>query len=156
MQLLQGWLGRVEKALPRKHLLSMVGGEAMASLILSPLLWQMPVTKRPRKSSSDLDQGSPSVTEEENSETSSESEKNSDQVRGFGDAVARVAGRTSLWEWGRGWREPDWLYTVMTPFHISSYLCFPPGFHSREEASGPGPKEDAGSREEEEGEGLLI
>lgn len=59
-----------------------------ASLILSPLLWQMPVTKRPRKSSSDLDQGSPSVTEEENSETSSESEKNSDQVRGFGDAVA--------------------------------------------------------------------
>lgn len=88
MQLLQGWLGRVEKALPRKHLLSMVGGEAMASLILSPLLWQMPVTKRPRKSSSDLDQGSPSVTEEENSETSSESEKNSDQVRGFGDAVA--------------------------------------------------------------------
>ncbi|NXP41512.1 HDGR2 protein, partial [Leiothrix lutea] len=46
---------------------------------LVPLLCQMPVTKRPRKSSSDLDQGSPSVTEEENSETSSESEKNSDQ-----------------------------------------------------------------------------
>lgn len=60
-----------------------------ASLILSSLPCQMPVTKRPRKSSSDLDQGSPSVTEEENSETSSESEKNSDQVRGFG--------------------EPDWL-----------------------------------------------
>ncbi|XP_009873909.1 PREDICTED: hepatoma-derived growth factor-related protein 2, partial [Apaloderma vittatum] len=39
----------------------------------------MPVAKRPRKSSSDLDQGSPSLTEEENSETSSESEKNSDQ-----------------------------------------------------------------------------
>ncbi|XP_069734166.1 hepatoma-derived growth factor-related protein 2 isoform X1 [Phaenicophaeus curvirostris] len=40
---------------------------------------QMPVAKRPRKSSSDLDQGSPSMTEEENSESSSESEKNSDQ-----------------------------------------------------------------------------
>ncbi|XP_051495724.1 hepatoma-derived growth factor-related protein 2 isoform X2 [Apus apus] len=44
-----------------------------------PLAMKMPVTKRPRKSSSDLDQGSPSLSEEENSETSSESEKNSDQ-----------------------------------------------------------------------------
>lgn len=53
----------------------------------------MPVAKRPRKSSSDLDQGSPSLTEEENSETSSESEKNSDQVRRFGAASAwRLAG----------------------------------------------------------------
>ncbi|NXE15939.1 HDGR2 protein, partial [Lophotis ruficrista] len=43
------------------------------------LAMKMPVAKRPRKSSSDLDQGSPSLTEEENSETSSESEKNSDQ-----------------------------------------------------------------------------
>lgn len=55
----------------------------------------MPVAKRPRKSSSDLDQGSPSLTEEENSETSSESEKNSDQVRRFGAA--------SAWRLG-GWR----------------------------------------------------
>lgn len=81
-----------------------------SSLTLSPLLCQMPVTKRPRKSSSDLDQGSPSVTEEENSETSSESEKNSDQVR--------------------GWREPDRLDTMVTLFYISSCFCFPPGFHS--------------------------
>uniref|UniRef100_A0A8B9CZ67 Lens epithelium-derived growth factor integrase-binding domain-containing protein n=1 Tax=Anser brachyrhynchus TaxID=132585 RepID=A0A8B9CZ67_9AVES len=50
-----------------------------ASLTVSLLGHQMPVAKRPRKSSSDLDQGSPSLTEEENSETSSESEKNSDQ-----------------------------------------------------------------------------
>ncbi|KFU83496.1 Hepatoma-derived growth factor-related protein 2, partial [Chaetura pelagica] len=44
-----------------------------------PLAMKVPVTKRPRKSSSDLDQGSPSLSEEENSETSSESEQNSDQ-----------------------------------------------------------------------------
>ncbi|OXB70312.1 UNVERIFIED_CONTAM: hypothetical protein H355_013648 [Colinus virginianus] len=48
------------------------------------LAMKMPVAKRPRKSSSE-DQGSPSLSEEENSETSSESEKNSDQVREFGD-----------------------------------------------------------------------
>lgn len=64
-----------------------------ASLTLSLLGYQMPVPKRPRKSSSDLDQGSPSLTEEENSETSSESEKNSDQVRRFWDTLAwKLAG----------------------------------------------------------------
>lgn len=56
------------------------GGGLLTLLLLE---YQMPVAKRPRKSSSE-DQGSPSLTEEENSETSSESEKNSDQVRGFG------------------------------------------------------------------------
>lgn len=72
-----------------------------ASLTFSLLACQMPVAKRPRKSSSDLDQGSPSLTEEENSETSSESEKNSDQVRGFWDTLVwRLAGR-----WGKGWRK---------------------------------------------------
>uniref|UniRef100_U3JEH4 Hepatoma-derived growth factor-related protein 2 n=1 Tax=Ficedula albicollis TaxID=59894 RepID=U3JEH4_FICAL len=54
-------------------------GSDHSGLKRKPLAMKMPVTKRPRKSSSDLDQGSPSVTEEENSETSSESEKNSDQ-----------------------------------------------------------------------------
>lgn len=39
----------------------------------------------------------------------------------------------------------------MRLFPISSYLCFPPGLHSREEASGQGSPEDGGSREEEEG-----
>lgn len=70
-----------------------------ASLTVSLLGHQMPVAKRPRKSSSDLDQGSPSLTEEENSETSSESEKNSDQVRRFGAALAwRLAGWCGLRE----------------------------------------------------------
>ncbi|XP_015507122.1 hepatoma-derived growth factor-related protein 2 isoform X2 [Parus major] len=54
-------------------------GSDHSGLKRKSLAMKMPVTKRPRKSSSDLDQGSPSVTEEENSETSSESEKNSDQ-----------------------------------------------------------------------------
>ncbi|XP_027525695.1 hepatoma-derived growth factor-related protein 2 isoform X1 [Corapipo altera] len=55
-------------------------GSDHSGLKRKPLAMKMPpVTKRPRKSSSDLDQGSPSGTEEENSETSSESEKNSDQ-----------------------------------------------------------------------------
>ncbi|NXH17928.1 HDGR2 protein, partial [Bucco capensis] len=54
-------------------------GSEHSGLKRKPLPMKMPVTKRPRKSSSDLDQGSPSLTEEENSETSSESEKNSDQ-----------------------------------------------------------------------------
>ncbi|KAM9215392.1 hepatoma-derived growth factor-related protein 2 isoform 1-T1 [Leptosomus discolor] len=54
-------------------------GSDHSGLKRKSLAMKMPVTKRPRKSSSDLDQGSPSLTEEENSETSSESEKNSDQ-----------------------------------------------------------------------------
>ncbi|XP_068276585.1 hepatoma-derived growth factor-related protein 2 isoform X1 [Nyctibius grandis] len=54
-------------------------GSDHSGLKRKPLAMKMPVAKRPRKSSSDLDQGSPSLTEEENSETSSESEKNSDQ-----------------------------------------------------------------------------
>ncbi|OXB61636.1 hypothetical protein ASZ78_006324 [Callipepla squamata] len=58
------------------------------------LAMKMPVAKRPRKSSSE-DQGSPSLSEEENSETSSESEKNSDQVREFGD-MQDAAGRVAL------------------------------------------------------------
>lgn len=88
-----------------------------ASLTFSLLAYQMPVAKRPRKSSSDLDQGSPSLTEEENSETSSESEKNSDQVRGFWDTLVwRLSGqRGKGWRKsiaicrGNGLREPDWL-----------------------------------------------
>ncbi|NXS55408.1 HDGR2 protein, partial [Brachypteracias leptosomus] len=63
---------------PRSVGSGLAGGE-WAPLTFSLPSCQMPVTKRPRKSSSDLDQGSPSLTEEENSETSSESEKNSDQ-----------------------------------------------------------------------------
>ncbi|XP_042651037.1 LOW QUALITY PROTEIN: hepatoma-derived growth factor-related protein 2 [Tyto alba] len=54
-------------------------GSDHSGLKRKSLAMKMPVAKRPRKSSSDLDQGSPSLTEEENSETSSESEKNSDQ-----------------------------------------------------------------------------
>ncbi|XP_009071556.1 PREDICTED: hepatoma-derived growth factor-related protein 2-like, partial [Acanthisitta chloris] len=54
-------------------------GSDHSGLKRKSLAMKMQVTKRPRKSSSDLDQGSPSVTDEENSETSSESEKNSDQ-----------------------------------------------------------------------------
>ncbi|XP_071583559.1 hepatoma-derived growth factor-related protein 2 isoform X1 [Heliangelus exortis] len=54
-------------------------GSNHSGLKRKALAMKMPVAKRPRKSSSDLDQGSPSLTEEENSETSSESEKNSDQ-----------------------------------------------------------------------------
>ncbi|NXN23299.1 HDGR2 protein, partial [Nycticryphes semicollaris] len=54
-------------------------GSDHSGLKRKSLAMKMPVAKRPRKSSSDLDQGSPSVTEEENSESSSESEKNSDQ-----------------------------------------------------------------------------
>ncbi|KGL86066.1 Hepatoma-derived growth factor-related protein 2, partial [Charadrius vociferus] len=54
-------------------------GSDHSGLKRKTLAMKMPVAKRPRKSSSDLDQGSPSLTEEENSETSSESEKNSDQ-----------------------------------------------------------------------------
>ncbi|XP_054661743.1 hepatoma-derived growth factor-related protein 2 isoform X2 [Grus americana] len=54
-------------------------GSDHSGLKRKSLAMKMPVPKRPRKSSSDLDQGSPSLTEEENSETSSESEKNSDQ-----------------------------------------------------------------------------
>ncbi|KFP05057.1 Hepatoma-derived growth factor-related protein 2, partial [Calypte anna] len=57
-------------------------GSNHSGLKRKALAMKMPVAKRPRKSSSDLDQGSPSLTEEENSETSSESEKNSDQVKG--------------------------------------------------------------------------
>lgn len=114
----QGQSGRVgQSPFPASvGFLLRVEGE-WASLTFSLLTYQMPVAKRPRKSSSDLDQGSPSLTEEENSETSSESEKNSDQVRGVWDTLAwRMAG-----QWGRGWRksitvwggnglrEPDWL-----------------------------------------------
>ncbi|NXS91012.1 HDGR2 protein, partial [Jacana jacana] len=54
-------------------------GSDHSGLKRKSLAMKMPVSKRPRKSSSDLDQGSPSLTEEENSESSSESEKNSDQ-----------------------------------------------------------------------------
>ncbi|KFV53007.1 Hepatoma-derived growth factor-related protein 2, partial [Gavia stellata] len=54
-------------------------GSDHSGLKRKSLAMKVPVAKRPRKSSSDLDQGSPSLTEEENSETSSESEKNSDQ-----------------------------------------------------------------------------
>ncbi|NWR89090.1 HDGR2 protein, partial [Furnarius figulus] len=54
-------------------------GSDHSGLKRKSLAMKIPVTKRPRKSSSDLDQGSPSMTEDENSETSSESEKNSDQ-----------------------------------------------------------------------------
>ncbi|KAM6041576.1 hepatoma-derived growth factor-related protein 2 isoform 1-T1 [Chlamydotis macqueenii] len=54
-------------------------GSDHSGLKRKSLAMKMPVAKRPRKSSSDLDQGSPFLTEEENSETSSESEKNSDQ-----------------------------------------------------------------------------
>uniref|UniRef100_A0A8C3LJD8 Hepatoma-derived growth factor-related protein 2 n=1 Tax=Chrysolophus pictus TaxID=9089 RepID=A0A8C3LJD8_CHRPC len=53
-------------------------GSDHSGLKRKSLAMKMPVAKRPRKSSSE-DQGSPSLTEEENSETSSESEKNSDQ-----------------------------------------------------------------------------
>lgn len=69
---------------------------------MSLLTYQMPVTKRPRKSSSDLDQGSPSGTEEENSESSSESEKNSDQVRGVWDVLTGKGLEHGL-------KEPHWL-----------------------------------------------
>uniref|UniRef100_A0A8B9ZB56 Hepatoma-derived growth factor-related protein 2 n=1 Tax=Buteo japonicus TaxID=224669 RepID=A0A8B9ZB56_9AVES len=54
-------------------------GSDHSGLKRKSLAMKVSVAKRPRKSSSDLDQGSPSLTEEENSETSSESEKNSDQ-----------------------------------------------------------------------------
>ncbi|XP_053156840.1 hepatoma-derived growth factor-related protein 2 [Hemicordylus capensis] len=54
-------------------------GSDHSGLKRKSLAMKMPAAKRPRKSSSDLDQASPSLSEEENSESSSESEKYSDQ-----------------------------------------------------------------------------
>nr|XP_034975891.1 hepatoma-derived growth factor-related protein 2 [Zootoca vivipara] len=55
-------------------------GSDHSGLKRKPLAMKMPAAKRPRKSSSDLDQATPSPSEEEeNSESSSESEKYSDQ-----------------------------------------------------------------------------
>ncbi|NXX60497.1 HDGR2 protein, partial [Scopus umbretta] len=68
-------------------------GSDHSGLKRKSLAMKMPVAKRPRKSSSDLDQGSPSLTEEENSETSSESEKNSDQAPRFLGYTCMEAGR---------------------------------------------------------------
>lgn len=100
-------------------------------LTLLLLEYQMPVAKRPRKSSSE-DQGSPSLTEEENSETSSESEKNSDQVRGFGvwqDATGRAAPSVEPVALSQG-LEKLTGFTFVRSFPIFEYLGFPSGLHS--------------------------
>ena len=100
--LLQGQLGRAGQSPFPASAGFLLWVEAERGALTSSILgYQMPVAKRLRKSSSDLDQGSPSLTEEENSETSSESEKNSDQVRRVWDALVwRLAG----W-WGKGCRK---------------------------------------------------
>lgn len=85
-----------------------VGSPGHMAFSVADLFWlfpfQMSVSKRARKASSDLDQASMSPSEEENSESSSESEKTSDQVGAAGQTQGRCTRRDAQAGPRGGWQ----------------------------------------------------